>query len=88
MVLQQEVVFLLQWQDSRLRESPCKAVLSDLLSMSREAANSDLQRNIKAGYQARFWVSAGPSRIPPLSARLSSDNIPLPPHGPCAAAKD
>jgi hypothetical protein len=56
MVLQQEIIFVLQWQDSRLKLSPCKAVLTDLLSMSREAANSDLQRNIKAAYQARFWL--------------------------------
>ena len=56
MVLQQEVAFAFQWQDVRMQESPCKAVLSNLLSLAREEANSDLQRNVKAAYQNRFWI--------------------------------
>ena len=56
MVLSQEVEFVMQWQDSRMGETPCKAVLSDLLSLSREEANSDLQRNIKWEYRKRFWM--------------------------------
>ena len=56
MVLQEEVAFSFQWQDVRLQDSPCKAVLSHLLSLTREEANSDLQRNVKAAYQHRFWL--------------------------------
>ena len=84
MVLQQGVNFVLQWQDSRLKLSPCKAVLSGLLSISREEANSDLQRNVKAGYQARFWVRI---RRAPGSRMLSRALLHTPRAYGMAAAK-
>ena len=56
MVLSQEVYFLLQWQDPRLKESPCRQVLPELLSLSREDAKSDLARNEKAQYTKRYWL--------------------------------
>ena len=56
MVLSQEVKFELQWQDARLAETPCKLVLSDLLSLSKEEANSDIGRNVRTGYWNRFWI--------------------------------
>ena len=48
MVLTQEMAVVLQWKDTRLDTSACRAALSSMLSMSREEANSDLQRNVKA----------------------------------------
>ena len=56
MVLTQEVEFSLQWQDSRLRGSPCEAVLSALLSLSPEEANSDIGRNMRTAFWNRFWI--------------------------------
>ena len=56
MVLSQELFFVLQWQDPRLKESPCRQVLSNLLSLSREDAKSDLARNEKAAYSERYWL--------------------------------
>ena len=75
MVLQQEVGFAFQWQDVRMQESPCKAVLSNLLSLAREEANSDLQRNVKAAYQNRFWIPrmSADMYIPGFCARSISN---------------
>ena len=56
MVLQQELAFVFQWQDQNMQQSPCKSVLSSLLSLNREEGKSDLQRNAKSAYQRRFWL--------------------------------
>lgn len=56
MVLQQELAFVFQWQDKNMQDSPCKAVLTELLSLNREEGKSDLQRNAKSAYQRRFWL--------------------------------
>ena len=56
MVLYQEIQFDLQWQDDRLGDSPCALVLSDLISMDNEEANSDIGRNARTDYWERFWV--------------------------------
>ena len=39
-----------------MQDSPCKAVLTELLSLNREEGKSDLQRNAKSAYQRRFWL--------------------------------
>ena len=65
MVLTQEVEFSLQWQDSRLRGSPCAAVLSSLLSLSPEEANSDIGRNMRTAYWDRFWIP-NPDALDPI----------------------
>ena len=56
MVLTNEVKFVLQWQDHRLKASPCKQVLSEMLDLSREEAKSDIQRSLKTAYRVRYWV--------------------------------
>ena len=56
MVLTNEVKFVMQWQDERMSRSPCKAVLSNMLSMSRDEAKSDIQRAAKTNYKIRYWV--------------------------------
>ena len=55
-MLQQELAFVFQWQDTKMQDSPCKAVLTELLSLNREEGKSDLQRNAKSAYQRRFWL--------------------------------
>ena len=54
----------MQWQDQRLKQSPCAAVLPDMLSLSREEANSDIQRNVKDAYKKMYWIP-----------KLESDNL-------------
>ena len=56
MILTQEVGFQLQWQDTRLADSPCKIVLTELLSLTREEANSDQQRSAKSKRTQKFWL--------------------------------
>lgn len=56
MILTQEVGFQLQWQDTRLVDSPCKVVLTELLSLTREEANSDQQRSAKSKRTQKFWL--------------------------------
>ena len=56
MVLTNELKFVMQWQDKRMALSPCKRVLSNMLSMTREEARSDIQRAAKTEYQARYWI--------------------------------
>jgi len=51
MVLTNEVGFTLQWQDDRMAKSPCRAVLTNMLSMSRDEAKSDIQRAAKTAYK-------------------------------------
>ena len=56
MVLTNEIKFVMQWQDKRMALSPCKRVLGNMLSMSRDEAKSDIQRAAKTEYKIRYWI--------------------------------
>ena len=58
-----QVNFELQWQDSRLVDSPCKLVLPNILSLSKEEAFSDIGRNVRTGYWNRYWIPCAAPRI-------------------------
>ena len=52
----QELEWQLQWHDSRLYDAPCVGALGDMISLSREDANSDIARQGKKQKRDMFWV--------------------------------
>ena len=55
-VLVQELSYTLQWQDDRLKSSPCAGSLDDLISLSFEEGLSDISRSAARTSRKRFWV--------------------------------
>ena len=62
-----EMGYTLQWQDPRLRRSPCAGALNGMLSLTFEQGLSDIARERARSLRTRFWVptiQAGSGSVP------------------------
>ena len=66
MKLFQELLYILEWEDPRIAESPCFWIVSKMLSVSFEEGQDDNTRAIKQANREMFWLpSPNPSNTAP-----------------------